>query len=519
MLEIKPPVKDFYNWAMKQSDDIFIIYKTGESHGVCTHCLKQVEKGKNKWKHREKLTCPHCHKKAVLLCSGRFRDGRIENHRELLWYTQKTSKGCCMRLFYAYYHLCKNTHWELNPDASFQISPEWLVQIDVCEHGRYFLDVQGTVINSFEWGDFMQTHIPGWCRISTGAYSYEGKVFTGNYKQALSHYDCIKYMPWNKIKQILKEYAPPRIVKKAIQCPWVEYLVKMKLDKLAFHFLHSYHDELSVSEWLHPETKKPQSLAHILGLNRAQLNDIVPYNPTYAEFKLYKYLLGRKAGMQEWQQLKDYAKECADMISAMEYQPVSRYIRYINEQVPVYERHGAGDILAIISDYADYIRDAVNAEYNMEDTATINPRDLCVAHSDAREDERLKSYERNYFKYAEALAEKAAEVEKIKNIRLEGKEYIIAPIMSWEELFAESKYLRHCVASYADTYSEGRCIIIAVRRASSPQEPFVTVELSSDLKYIRQARGYKNRTPSEQVKEAIESWHKQLVAKNTKKAG
>ncbi|MBP1562068.1 MAG: PcfJ domain-containing protein [Oscillospiraceae bacterium] len=514
MLEIRPTVKGFTKWAEKQSDKVYIVYKTAEDFGVCTHCLKQIPKGGQKWEHRKEMVCPHCHKKAVLICSGCFRDGGIENRTEALWYIQKTSEGCCMRLFAADYNLCKNTHWG---DIDIQITPEFSMGISLSEQGRYFINAAGNVCNSFEWGDFMQTHSPYWCN-SRNNPDVNGKVYTGNIRTALDHYEQMRYIPWDKVRKTINKYSPVFVLKRLIECPWIEYLLKMKLDNLVKYCLKSSNYTVNSDQWAHP-TQRPKSLAHILGVTRAELNAIAPYDPTYAEFSLYKYLMRRKSGMAEYQQLAPYAKYYRDMVNAMEYQPVSRYIRYINEQAVVYQTHDAGDITAVISDYSDYIRDAVNAEYNMDDTATINPHDLFTAHAEAEIDERLKSYDKQYSKYADELALKTAEVVKIKGITLCGKEYAIAPLMTWGELYNESKYLRHCVATYADRYAKGSCIILGVRNANSPKVPMVTVELSPDLKHIRQARGYKNGTPCEAVKAFIEEWHKQLLAKNIEKAG
>ena len=517
MLEIRPPIKAFTEWIKHQSDDVHIIYHTKDDYGVCTHCMKKVTRGK--WKHRDKITCPHCHKEAQLICSGRLRDGRCERHREFFWYIQKTSEGCCARLFKARYTLCKNTTFGADDGNVIPVTREWNMCIDLYEEGRYFLDYRGKFITGFEWDNFMQTGTPWWCERNYGLDS-PAKLYTGNLRNALSHYEQLKYIPWDKVAKIVEDDCEfTGMLGKIILRPWIEYLIKEKMLKLAKHYLTSTHGEISLSDFY--GGTKNLSLAHILGLNRRELREIIPYDPTYHGMKLYKYLLRHRAGIDEWKQLVKYADsgELSSIISALEYQPVERYLRYIQAQEKLYQEQNRGDMKAVIGDYADYIREAVNANYDMNNTATINPKNLIAAHADSEIDSKLEGYRRGYEKYADQLADTAAPLKEVKGMVYEDKEFRIVPIMSWTELFNESRVLRHCVATYADKYAEGRCIIIGIRNTNTPDMPMYTLELSPDYKQIRQCRGFKNASAPEKIMAVVDKWHTALISKNTKKAG
>lgn len=521
MLEIRPPVKAFAEWLKHQSSSIKIIYHTGDDYGVCTHCLKKVERGKAKWKHRQNITCPHCRKTAELMCSGRFQDGRIEVHTEYFWYAQKTSRGCCVRAFKVYYNLCKNTTYGADEDPVIPITYEWNMTIGYYEACRVFLDLNGSIDKSFVWGNFMQTGSNYWCR--SGDVYYHARFYTGNLRQALSNYKQLKYIPWDKVAKISdKNFYFFDTIKKLIRRPWIEYLIKVGMKSLAFDYLSQYHDEISASEFVNGKTgtdTKPQSLAHILGLNRRELREIIPYDPDRKELELYKLMLRNRAGLEEWKLLKGYSEKYKSIAFALEYQPVSRYMRYIAEQAELYQQQDYGGLNTVISDYADYIQEAIDANYNMEDTATINPKSLIAAHTDSEIDARLEHYKKEYAKYADKLAAAAENITKVKGITYEDEQYRIAPVISWEELFNESKCLRHCVASYAKRYADGQCIIFGIRNISTPDTPMYTLELSGDFQRIWQCRGFKNHDAPEKIMKIVEKWQKNLVAKNTKKAG
>lgn len=520
MLEIRPPVKLFTEWLKHQSSSVYVIYHTGDDYGVCTHCLKKVERGKAKWKHRQNITCPHCRKTAALLCSGRFKDGRIECHTKAFWYVQKTSEGCCVRLFKTHYNLCKNTTYGADEDQVIPITYEWNNSIGYYEVCRVFLGLDGNIIKGFVWDNFMQTGENYWCR--TNNVFFSARFYTGNLRQALSNYKQLKYIPWNKVSQISGKVYLHETIKTLVRRPWIEYLIKVGMKSLAYDYLKSRYDEISATEFVNGKTDtdtKSQSLAHILKLNRRELREIMPYDPDIKDLNLYKILLRNRAGIEEWKMLRDFSTFYKEISSAIEYQPVSRYLKYIVEQAKLYEQQDYGDIRTVFMDYKDYLQEAKDANYNMEDTATINPKNLIAAHADSEIDSRLAHYKRDYAQYADELAAAAENIAKVKGITYEDEQYRIAPIMSWEELFNESKCLRHCVATYAKKYADGNCIIFGVRNISTPDTPMYTLELSGNFKYVQQCRGFKNKSAPENIMEVVKKWQKNLVAKNIKKAG
>lgn len=112
----------------------------------------------------------------------------------------------------------------------------------------------------------------------------------------------------------------------------------------------------------------------------------------------------------------------------------------------------------------------------------------------------------------ETLNIKIAERLKVlKKFRFEDSGFILRPAVSSIELFDEGKALEHCVGGYAKNYAEGRTYLFVLRRASEPDIPFYTMEISGQE--IRHVRGKKNCSPDEDVKAFIETFKAAKLSK------
>lgn len=71
----------------------------------------------------------------------------------------------------------------------------------------------------------------------------------------------------------------------------------------------------------------------------------------------------------------------------------------------------------------------------------------------------------------------------------EGSQFIIKAPESITELVVEGTTLRHCVASYKERISEGKSVVMFLRKAEEPQTPFVTVEYDEEYGIV-QIKGF-----------------------------
>ena len=83
---------------------------------------------------------------------------------------------------------------------------------------------------------------------------------------------------------------------------------------------------------------------------------------------------------------------------------------------------------------------------------------------------------------------------------------LIRPCATHEELIQEGKQLRHCVATYADRYADGRTAILLIREEANPDKPWFTLELDEKKLIVRQNRGKGNCARTPEVQAFEEKW-------------
>lgn len=89
------------------------------------------------------------------------------------------------------------------------------------------------------------------------------------------------------------------------------------------------------------------------------------------------------------------------------------------------------------------------------------------------------------------------------------QEFIVVPPRSLKELIQEGDKLHHCVGRYAKYVVQEKCVILFIRKANTPEEPYCTVELKNDE--IVQARIFDNDPPPEKVQKFIEKWKQKVL--------
>ena len=82
----------------------------------------------------------------------------------------------------------------------------------------------------------------------------------------------------------------------------------------------------------------------------------------------------------------------------------------------------------------------------------------------------------------------------------------IAPPKKAADLENEGKKLRHCVANYSKDHAAGKTTILFVRKESSPEEPFFTLEWNEKGRIVVQNRGYKNCARTSEIEAFEKEW-------------
>ena len=164
---------------------------------------------------------------------------------------------------------------------------------------------------------------------------------------------------------------------------------------------------------------------------------------------------------------------------------------------------------AHLYDYRDYLEECSKLGYDMKKKKILFPENLQEAHKKtsaavevAKDHIRQKEfelgmqkiYDKPEFTYGNLL---------------------IRPAKSIGELCGESKALSHCVRTYADRVCDGKCAILFIRKASDPDLPYYTLELSPEGKIV-QCRGDHNCSMTDEVKAFVEHWYETVAMKKKK---
>lgn len=84
-------------------------------------------------------------------------------------------------------------------------------------------------------------------------------------------------------------------------------------------------------------------------------------------------------------------------------------------------------------------------------------------------------------------------------------EFMVISPSTPNDLVNEGLMLNHCVGSYIDRYATGYSKIFFVRRKGYETEPFVTLELDRNNRFV-QISGFSNKRPSKDVMDYVNNW-------------
>jgi len=93
-------------------------------------------------------------------------------------------------------------------------------------------------------------------------------------------------------------------------------------------------------------------------------------------------------------------------------------------------------------------------------------------------------------------------------VRGKREEYVLAQLRTAVDLVAETRAMRHCVASYATKCMAGQASIWSLRRrVAGDTQRLLTIELDRQCRAV-QVRGFANRTPHTEERKILERWAK-----------
>lgn len=163
-----------------------------------------------------------------------------------------------------------------------------------------------------------------------------------------------------------------------------------------------------------------------------------------------------------------------------------------------------------LQDYADYIRQCKQLEYNLDDKAVIMPQNFSEAHTELS----ILLQQRDKEKRFETLYKLQENFQKDLLPKLEKKSfsdgnYIIRPARTVEELAQEGAKNHNCVfTNYAEEHLSGKTELFFIRDVNAPDETFYTVEYHNGD--VIQCRTLRNQGATNEVQAFVDKWLKYI---------
>ena len=250
--------------------------------------------------------------------------------------------------------------------------------------------------------------------------------------------------------------------------------------------------------WMNWKECKP---AKILGLNRAELRQVVEQQWDLRKLRLYRTIQADTT-LEDFtlavHELRPYFVEQLHNAGA----PLAKTVRYLKKQA---ERP---DILL------DYWKMADHLELDLQNEVIRWPPHLRAAHD--RVATQIQ-YECN----APLNARFTAMTERCRGLAWEHDGICIRPAESVEELVQEGKTLHHCVGGYGPAHADGM-IILFIRHTRRPERSWFTLNVDVRKKKILQNHGYGNEyahgrklTIPRAVQDFVALWKREVLDKWT----
>ncbi|MCM1298210.1 MAG: PcfJ domain-containing protein [[Eubacterium] siraeum] len=473
----------------------FILFDR-EGNARCTRCGHEFKIDRSLYRHCDKterrLTqkkicpgsdripteeqCPNCRKWENLIdVTKRFSGKTTESAANVAFFLAGKDKNLYVRCFYIDIRF---KHGQLSPVVCRQ------------EMQRYVFTPRG----SARYG-------PGWCWIDYGSYfrkSYNSNEWTVRTKMTAPNYGISAYymgdtdIGLENIKKTWLQYSMANEYGKQSNCYIYSYLNfyrthrgAEKLIKCGFlKFVRSAvedRDTARLIDW------KQSELTKMLGFTKKELDFARKAPDKLADCIKAKKIFPKLP-------VEDALKNC-ESFNNSNGRGWSDNIVYILDAVPdanimkigkYLKKNGISAVL-----YKDYIYFCKKLKYDLTDKVILYPPHFFEAHDRAnsacqavRDEEAARENELKMKKFEQLKKQR-------KKLEFEFEDLVIIQPQSAAEIVNEGKMLSHCVGGYAQQHLEGKTNILFIRKKSTLQTPYFTIEVTKELD-IKQCHGYKN---------------------------
>ena len=464
-----------------------LIYDGRKNRCICTTCGSEwdIYPGEYSRMHGLRDRCPECGEEVICVSAGKGRAKYEELHRLMTFASDGKSLWIVQNDILVKFEEFAKAQLYMHACEVFRINAEEQ------KHWRYHW---GFWSGSTYWEEMKSLNTAPLPHAPYYASKWNQHIFTEDIEEILANSDC-RYLVGEDLHRQLEWPSVATWLALQMKYPALELLRKGGFEKLAKGRLtnsgySNYGNAINIrAKSIEKALRLPKK--QVKALRRSGISNTI----TSKELKAFQQADDKlkQAAIDSWDAytklITSYRAE-EYMLAIRKYTSIEKYLYFMGGQ----RTHDP-------TMFIDYIESAYLLGWDLRRKSILFPPDLKRAHDEAT---ALRDMEKN--------------AEKDKKIRMHAIDIdyqihnlIALPAMSQQELNNESSALSHCVKTYGDRVADGKTLIYFVRRASLPDEPYYTLEISPKDGHVVQCRGLKNCSMTDEVKEFKEGFEKTFM--------
>ena len=330
----------------------------------------------------------------------------------------------------------------------------------------------------------------------------KARVWSGSWGQIRISYGMEEYC-----NHFGEEADPVRYLQNISKKPYLEMMVKNRLWEVLEKELNGIRTVMNYP------ANKPDML---FGIYKHRFKMLREHG---GNFDILKALQQEKRFRCNWTQeqieklailMRGQSPETAFRIMSLQ-KFLNRVEKYAGCQIMEGCANALSRIREITGQYIDYLSMRQAAGYDLTDQIIQHPKDLSDAHHKMVLETNEKKEELHCAMKEHQYADIKEKFEKLNRIySWEEEDLLIRPAGSATEIIMEGRELHHCVGgdNYLGKHTQGKSFILFLRDKSTPQTPYITVEIQPETNRIMQWYGKLDSKPD---KEHIDAWLKRYT--------
>lgn len=448
------------NWIIKDViEKTYIIYNKKKNEAVCTRCGHRFRADRFPMKNNDTGICPKCKSKATYKAEGLGRKKLAEHFRVLVMtHRGNTVYGSLTEITATFENVGKPElrGWlsavyvfNKNEQSYYKHTPSWCWGTDHWDQIKAVkLPHPPSGMNWYSRPKFERTELfpDNLERVFLNSclkYGWQPDLFK---RHKFDAYDLISY-----INLHLKYQSIELLAKAGFGC----FVVEKVIGSIGSGCIN----------W------RGRSLEKILRLPCRHIKKLREFYVEFHELRFFQSLTEEEKRLP-WPVITrgaDVTGNEAERIG--QYTSIIKWAEWANEQ----------DVGKW--DWLDYINDCRLLGMDTRKKSVLFPKNFGSIHRRLSEQVKIQRTE-----LESAAIKKVAEFKRM-DIKRNG--FILKIAESQEDLNIESSVLGHCVRTYGGRVAEGKTIIYFIRREDAPDEPYYTLEIRPEGKFI-QCRGEHN---------------------------